>query len=203
MIPKGSGPFPAVIFLHWGPGDKSEFNADATALAMAGVISLSIDAPFVRETWDHNKGDSMYIQTVLDLRRGADLLLARTDVDPSRLGFCGHSYGATWGGVLAGVDKRFKGFVLMAGDPEIGNCAACKEPASPKYWAIHYIGHASPAALLFQFARQDEYITKEAADKYYAAASDPKTVIWYDTNHAFNEQAQLDRLNWLKTLFGI
>ena len=49
------------------------------------------------------------------MRRGADLLLARPDVDPRRLAFVGHSYNATVGAILAGVDRRFKAFVLMAG----------------------------------------------------------------------------------------
>ena len=41
-------------------------------------------------------------------------LIARDDVDPERLGYVGHSLGATWGGALAGVEKRVKAFVLMS-----------------------------------------------------------------------------------------
>jgi hypothetical protein len=46
------------------------------------------------------------------MRRGADLLLARKDVDPS---VSPMSATATVGGVLSGCDHRFKAFVLMAG----------------------------------------------------------------------------------------
>jgi cephalosporin-C deacetylase-like acetyl esterase len=45
----------------------------------------------------------MEIQAVVDLRRGIDLLLARSDVDPKRLAYVGHSYGAQWGSILSAL----------------------------------------------------------------------------------------------------
>jgi hypothetical protein len=38
-----------------------------------------------------------HIQMVVDLRRAVDVLVARKDVDPKRIGYVGHSLGATWG----------------------------------------------------------------------------------------------------------
>jgi len=61
------------------------------------------------------------VQTVIDLRRAVDVVLSRPGVDPKRIGFVGHSFGATWGGVLAGVEKRIKAYVLMAGLPDIAD----------------------------------------------------------------------------------
>jgi cephalosporin-C deacetylase-like acetyl esterase len=55
------------------------------------------------------------VQQIVDMQRGADLLLARKDVDPKRLAYVGHSHNASIGGFLSGIDKRFKAFVLMAG----------------------------------------------------------------------------------------
>src|SRR5207247_10935755 len=55
------------------------------------------------------------VQQEVNLRRGADLLLARKDVDPKRLAYVGHSCDGTAGGFLSGIDKRFKAFVIMAG----------------------------------------------------------------------------------------
>jgi cephalosporin-C deacetylase-like acetyl esterase len=49
------------------------------------------------------------------MRRGVDLLVARKDIDPKRIAYVGHSYNATVGGFLSGVDKRVAAFVLMAG----------------------------------------------------------------------------------------
>jgi len=55
------------------------------------------------------------VQQVVNLRRGADLILARKDVDPKRLAYVGHSCDAGVGGHLSGIEKRFKAFVIMAG----------------------------------------------------------------------------------------
>ncbi len=61
------------------------------------------------------------IQAVVDLRRGVDLLLGRSDVDPRRLAYVGHSYGAQWGSILSAVDRRMKTSVLMAGVAEMAD----------------------------------------------------------------------------------
>jgi dienelactone hydrolase len=145
----------------------------------------------------------MYVQTVLDLQRGVDLLAARSDVDASRIGYVGHSFGAVWGGVLAGVETRIRAYVLMAGHGRVSECANCGVTTNSLLHAVHYIGRAAPAAVLFQFAEHDEYITREAALEYYEACSEPKRLEWYDAEHALNEQAGLDRVEWLGTQLGL
>ena len=45
--------------------------------------------------------------------REVDLLAARPDVDEKRLGFVGFSFGATLGGILAGVERGIKAYALM------------------------------------------------------------------------------------------
>lgn len=54
------------------------------------------------------------IQQNVNLRRGADLLLARNDVDPRRLAYVGTSCDASASAFLSGLDRRFKAFVIMA-----------------------------------------------------------------------------------------
>jgi hypothetical protein len=194
VVPDGAGPFAAVIFLHWGQGDLYEFLDEALAIAGRGAISLLVTIPLVSTSSQALR--LHYIRTVIDLRRGVDLLLARSDVAPGRIGYVGHSFGATWGGVLAGVEKRLKAYVLMGG---YGKDASIPDELSPSY----YIGHAAPAALLFQFAQNDEFISIAAANEYFQAASEPKTILWYDTTHAFNAQAQFDRISWLALQLGL
>jgi hypothetical protein len=158
------------------------------------------------------------IQAVVDLRRGIDLLLACPDVDPKRLAYVGHSYGAQWGSILSAVDKRMKTSVLMAGVAEIGDIFQrgtdpgmidFKEsrPAGQleRYAqvtgdldAIHFVRHAAPVALLLQFATFEQYFDKASMDRYASAASDPKKVLHYDAAHDLNEpQALEDRYDWL------
>src|SRR5260370_27033844 len=126
VVPRGKGPFAAVIWGHWYQDgspflNRKEFLDEAVALATSGVVSVLTDGPIARPGFMRDPdplGDAQInyrVQQILDMRRGADLLLARSDVDPKRLAYVGHSYNAATGAFLAGTDKRFKAFVLMAG----------------------------------------------------------------------------------------
>jgi hypothetical protein len=69
---------------------------------------------------------------------------------------------------------------------------------------IQYISSAKHAKLLFQFAQQDIFISKSAADQFYGAASEPKQSKWYDTEHDLNiEAARADRQEWLTQQLGL
>ncbi|MGH9452573.1 MAG: alpha/beta hydrolase family protein [Terriglobia bacterium] len=232
MVPEGKGPFAAIVFQHWGLGDKAEFLPEATLLARAGAVSILIDAPWARPKPWRQSGEGhvakpeidrdLYIQTVVDLRRAVDVLLQRPDVDPRRIAYAGHSYGATWGGVLAGVEHRIKAFALMAGLPtntdftpngatlldaainqvnsqftraQIQHYIDVVAPTDP----VRYVGHAAPSALFMQFGEHDLYISKKFADEYYSAASEPKQEKWYNTGHELNSLSALrDRDEWFE-----
>ena len=230
ILPPGEGKHPAVLFLHPGQGDRSTFVDEAVGLAARhGFVSLTISAPFLRpenkgrnggNPWNPEANRTEQIQTIVDLRRGFDLLASRPEVDPKRLAYVGHSLGATVGGTLAAVEKRPLAFVLMAGLPSLTRAhthgrnrtaVAFQElltPAQQKAYvdalspidAVHYIGHAAPAKLLFQFAKTDEFISPWDAEVYVQAASGLKEVKWYETDHFFNEEARRDREEWLAML---
>ena len=120
VIPKGSGKFAAVIWGHWlMPGaansNRKEFLEEAVELAPAGVVSLLIDAPKSRPDFKPMANPVLVAQQVVDLRRGLDLLLSRSDIDASRIAYVGHSWDAGIGAILDATDKRFAAFVLMSG----------------------------------------------------------------------------------------
>jgi pimeloyl-ACP methyl ester carboxylesterase len=227
ILPPGEGKHPAVLFLHPGQGNRKTFLDEAAGLARdRGFVSLTIDAPVLRpenqgkrggNPWNPEVSRREQIQTVQDLRRGFDLLVSRPEVDPRRLAYVGHSLGATVGGILAGVEKRPVAFVLMAGYPLLTHAMehgrdqgaiAFQELATAEQQSAYikamepldaelYVGAAPPARILFQFARRDEFITPWDAAVYVWAAKEPKEVLWYDTDHSFNEQARKDRDEWL------
>jgi hypothetical protein len=96
VVPTGKGPFPAVIYGHWCmPGsekkNRGEFLDEAVVLARSGVLSLlpdhvTVHPAFVEDNTPMNeKQIAVEVQQDVNLRRGADLLLARKDVDPKRL----------------------------------------------------------------------------------------------------------------------
>ncbi|HOI58655.1 MULTISPECIES: hypothetical protein [unclassified Methanoculleus] len=206
-----------ILFLHPGPGSRATFLAEAVTLAGMGAVSLLVDAPWAddgvaawgRAVTDPGEAVREHIRTVIDLRRGVDLLLARPDVEPLRIGFVGHSFGALVGGVLAGVDRRLSAAVLMAGTGRFADVAAVNLPdlqgerlddyrrtlaeVDPAVW----VGRAAPAALLFQSALRDEVFTEEQSREFFERASDPKSIAWYDAGHYLDEEARRDRIAWL------
>lgn len=225
VVPDGKGPFAAIEFVHWGQGNRTEFLSEALCYAKGGAISLLIDAPYNRPEWvsgpsfidNPQKELDLYVQLVIDARRGLDLLLSRQDVDAKRVAYVGHSLGATWGGALAGIDKRVCAFVLMGGLPSItdfsGDDSFSKEvrrrykpeqiekyaqligPINPE----NFVGQSAPAHLFFQFARWDRYISRAAAERYERVASQPKLSRLYNTSHEFNDlQSWCERVEWLR-----
>jgi cephalosporin-C deacetylase-like acetyl esterase len=196
---------------------------EAVTLAEADAVSILIDAPWARpEPWlrDTNympeNDRDIYTQNVVDMRRAIDVLIAREGVDPERIGFIGHSYGAHMGAVLAGVETRIQAYVLMAGVPSLSeriprhissalpaDHLADYLDATGPLDAIHYVGSAAPAALLYQCARQDEVIDEATSLRFYEAGSQPKEIVWYDTGHSLDDQARLDRAQWLAEQIGL
>jgi dienelactone hydrolase len=224
VLPGGEGPFAGVVLMHWGQGDRTEFLSEALILAKAGAISLTIDAPYHRPDVESGafvaepeKERDGYIQLVADLRRGFDLLSARKDVDPKRLGYVGHSLGATWGGALAGIEKRVSAYVLMGGLPRLTDVlgddayALLMQKAFTREQLERYVevlspinperlvGRAAAGSILFQFARHDRFISETMASLYVSAAGPSHEVRWYFTSHEFNDPASpRDRLEFLR-----
>jgi predicted esterase len=224
VVPNREGPFAGMIFFHWyEPGaatnNRSEFLEEAITLADQGVVSLLIQGflPWSRSpnTVDFEKDRNMVVEQVLDLRRGIDVLLSRQDIDPQRIGFVGHDFGAMYGSILSGIDSRVKAYVLMAGTGNFSNWFL-------KYWTsetkrdndayragmlpvdpINYLSHAAPATLFFQFAKNDDYVSPSDGQEQFGIASEPKSIQWYSTDHQLNETAQRQRINWLKNELGI
>lgn len=225
VVPKGRGPFAAVIWGHWywansSMANRKEFLEEAVLLAQAGVVSLLADGPLARpghveikDPFDERR-PAEFFQQVLDMRRGVDLLLARRDVDAKRIAYVGHSYNAGIGALLSGVDRRFKAFVLMAGttSDEVGRAtkefqefrqkvgAEKLDALSQKYsWLDQgkYVAHAAPAVVLLQFGSQEKFLNPERARLYAAVVSEPKQLKIYDAPHSLNAEARRDRIAFL------
>ena len=68
---------------------------------------------------------------------------------------------------------------------------------------ISYVSHVAPSGLFFQFGKRDTYPTEQGAARYFQAASEPKSVKWYDAGHALNDEARHDRALWLQKQIGL
>lgn len=224
VVPSGTSPSAAIVYMHWGQGNKGEFLSEAVEMAQSGAIGIMIDAPYWRpgvpppaKGKEAESERDSYIQMVVDLRRAVDVLVSRNDVDPERIGYVGHSLGATWGAPLAAAEKRIKVFVLMGGLPkvppdwdddsfyqqvqrattpraEFDKEAAVLAPIEPERFAPN----TGPAKIYFQWAQHDMYISHKSADEYFNAVGGPKEQKWYFTSHEFNDaESKSDRASWL------
>ena len=221
VVPAGNGSFAGLIFVHPGPGDRATFLDEAVLLTRRGAASLVVEAPWAQaEAWGEKMGEpehdrQEHTKTAIDLLRAVDFLNSRSEVDASRIGFVGHSFGALFGGILAGVEKRIKAFVLMAGvgsftDVAAANIPTLKGEALEEYRRgltsidpIHFIGDAAPAALFFQLAREDAF-PHDALLAYAEVGSEPKRIAWYDADHySVNEIGRDDRIEWLQSKLGL
>ena len=225
VVPIGRGPFAAIIWGHWywqnsSVRNRKEFLDEAILLAQDGVVSLLTDGPVARPGHVESKDPlderiaTDFIQQVIDMRRGVDLLLVRRDVDPKRIAYVGHSYNANVGALLSGVDRRVRAFVLMAGsmsDELTQNTKEFQEfrqKIGPekldafvaKYLYLDqgkYVSHAAPAVVFLQFANQEKFLTPERAHQHAAIVSEPKQVKFYEAPHALNAEARRDRIQFL------
>jgi cephalosporin-C deacetylase-like acetyl esterase len=221
VTPSGKGPFAGIVWMHWlgsTNSNRNEFLDDAIASAKKGAVSILIDGnfPWLKPPSNLDADRTLLTQQVIDIRRGLDLLLARTDVDPKRIAYVGHDFGAMYGSILAGMDRRSKTYVLVAGtttfhdwfltywNPASADKREEYRTSIAAFDPIRYVDHAAPAALFFQFSTIDRFVPNATAEEFYNAASNPKSVKWYSVPHQMkSDDVTTDRLDWLNKQLGL
>jgi len=219
FVPVGSGPFPAVVMMPGSNQPPAGFRPTALELARRGAIVLVADQSQTRPghtpLFSFTAADrDEFVQTVVDVRREVDLLVARPDVDPRRVAFWGFSHGAFIGGILAGVERRIASYVLQSGggadylrnnapqrlrDPDA--LSAYLERIATIDPAL-YVAHAAPSAVLLQNGSLDRTYTAAGVAAWHTAASEPKKIVTYEADHLLNAAATADALAWLASRIG-
>ncbi len=187
--PHVTGPFAGILFVHpWpGAGRASWMKpwfwrrwawSPCSSMPPGPMQMILQRTPWVALAEDMK---SLFVRTTVDLRRGIDLLASLPGLDQGRLGYVGRSFGDIFGGILSGVEKSVKAFVQMAGTgsftgvavlnmPDLSgqrleNYSTTMDPTDP----IHYIVHAAPSALFFQFCLKGTFFAREKFIQYYEA----------------------------------
>ena len=215
---------PGIVLMHGMPGNARSTLAQGQQLAELGAVVIAIDAPFARragETIRFITQDRVeQIQLIKDLQRAVDVLRSRLNVDHARIAYVGFSYGGAMGALFVGVERRLKAAVLVVGDgglvshmtgPEDFNFLTALSCSIRLNWframapvePIRFISHASPTSLLLQSGQLDALVPVPDAEALHAAAPDPKTILWYPAGHGLNQQANIDRYDWLRTQIGL
>lgn len=124
-LPKGTGPFPAVVLVHGsGPNDRDEniqgnhpFRDLAWGLAAQGIATVRYDKrSFAAAQSLLDKGDALTVkdEVIDDAVAAVALLRARPEIDPGRVYVLGHSLGGMLAPRIARAAKA-DGMIIMAG----------------------------------------------------------------------------------------
>jgi uncharacterized protein len=125
-LPKGTGPFPAVVLVHGsGPNDRDEtigpnkpFRDLAWGLASQGIAVLRYEKR-TRQYGEKMAAMSDQItvkeETIDDALQAVDLLRHTDGIDPKQINVLGHSLGGMLVPRIGVQDVGIAGFVIMAG----------------------------------------------------------------------------------------
>jgi dienelactone hydrolase len=208
---------PGVVLLHSaGARGKDLPNnvALATLMARAGWSVIAIDLPYFGERatdllttyTDDEKHQRLYnqpgvylawtTQTVRDVRRAFDLLLARTGADAGRIALVGSSRGAMAAALAAGIDSRFSPVALLFG----GHATAAELHHLELVCPANYIGRIAPRPLLMLNSVNDQTFPRSAAvDPLFALAGQPKDATWTTGGHMVMTEADMAAvMTWLQ-----
>lgn len=142
-LPKGQGPFPAVVILPITRGDYYTQNF-AIYLAERGYACLRFEST-KNFTDDSHKtlesAEQILKHYVIDVRRGIDWLIAQKEVDPHRLGIMGISLGALVASVVMEVDPRIKAGAFLLGGADLAGILDTSEENSLIKFRQRVINH--------------------------------------------------------------
>ena len=215
VMPTGKDPSAGVLWVHWlgepATSNRTQYLDEAVALASKGVASLLVDAMWSNPDWyakrDPDQDFANSINQTIALRRAMDLLAQQPNVDSKRLGYVGHDFGGMYGTLMAGLDRRAKTYVFIAVAPSLLEWAffASQPKSKTDYIRTNaplelsdFVHRVDNASMLFQFAKNDAYISRASTGVLFGAANAPKDRKFYDADHAMNKpEIAQDRDAWL------
>jgi len=220
LLPPGRGPFPGVVYLHAAGTSSTDFLVPASWIVARGAVALVLSVP--SDTAPRLAAPSLVAslrlqerlqaRDVIAVRRAFDLLQSLPKVDRNRLGFVGWSSGARTGALVAGVEHRPRGYVLMSAGSSPISLYANQAPARLRAAflriltlvdPLHLVGNAKPGTLLLQDGRRDQVVPHSALVLLARAAPAGTDVRWYDAGHKLNGKAYHDQLAWLAGKLGL
>jgi dienelactone hydrolase len=214
-VPPHRGRVPAVIYLHGSGGDRLQLLVAAVWMAARRAVGMTItlpstaagDAPSgLTPSQSLARERRLFVADVVAVRRAVDLLRARSDVDPGRVGLVGWSYGAKVAAVLAGVEPRIRDFVLISAGATPVSAYVARAPASlrPEVRRVltaidplRWIARARPGTILLQDGRKDTVVPRAALLALARAAPRGTALRWYAAGHGLTNAAYREQLDWL------
>jgi carboxymethylenebutenolidase len=176
-LPKGAGPFPAIVVIHewWGLNSNIEHWADR--MASAGWAALAVD--LYSGVVATNRDDAMAAMKAVDdtkaaavIRAGLDFVASDPRIKAPKKAVIGWCFGGGWSLQAALQNPDLDGAIIYYGQLET-------DPAKLK---------AIKAKVLGVFGTRDKGIPPEKVAEFQAAltsAGIPVEIHSYDAEHAF------------------
>jgi len=207
----------AVVLLHGGVAGGKDMPRQRTVggmMARAGWTVLAIDLQHYGERssgllqtfTEGEKHERLYnqqstylswvAQTVKDVGRSFDFLVAERGIDPERIALAGFSRGAQLGMIVAGADRRFAAVALIHG----GHFDRLETGHLPAACPANYIGRISPRPLLMVNGRNDaDHLMDTSVLPLQRLAGEPREFRWTDAGHGIvTEEDRAFILEWLR-----
>lgn len=197
------GPFPAIL-LQYGTGGNKTTNyivEIGKQFVARGYVVITIDSPGQgerRKKADNKQPDPFALissERVFhycgDYSRAIDFLVSRKEVDKTRIGYVGISWGAITGITYCAYDERIKAVGSMVGG---GNFVGLYNKKSldrillegSKDWdPVCHVARIAPRPLLFINVTKDQLITRSWAESLHKSAGAGAKIVWLETDHYF------------------
>jgi dienelactone hydrolase len=191
LTPTSDEPVPAVLLLHGFSSSRGRMSqAVGRPLLATGVASLALDLPYHGERSAENgtvpKNPlalvSAWRSAVAEARAAVDWLEEQPEVDPSRMGVVGYSLGGFLALMTAADEPRLQVVALAAaGDlpDQTPYATMVRSVVDPQRAARKLAGRP----LLLLNGRRDTTTRPAQAERLFAAAEEPKTLLWYEGGH--------------------
>ena len=197
-----------VLLLHGLSSNKERMSSSAgRVLASRGIASLAIDLPLHGERRSGNPRDMMsnplalvgaWRTAVKEVQDVVTWLEAQPFVDASRIGVLGYSLGGFLALMATADDDRLRVVALAA--------AGDLPDATPYASMVRALVDPPRAArklrgrpLLLVNGRWDTTTRPAQAERLFAAADEPKTMLWYDGGHWPPPACINDTVDWLQS----
>jgi dienelactone hydrolase len=209
----GAGRHPAVLLLAGNAAGERSIDEAPDA---EGVVTLALGYGYVppegagpfRDLLDVPRARRALMDVVPGALLAHEYLLGRKDVAPSRVALVGVSFGALYVPVVAAQDRRFAAAVMVEGGGDLasllrGNLALAGAPllARPGGWLgarllrplepLRYAGAVSPTPLVMINAASDVLVPRANAEALFAAAAEPKEIVWLQEEHVHTGDRRL------------
>ncbi|MBL7111056.1 MAG: dienelactone hydrolase family protein [Bacteroidales bacterium] len=139
------------------------------------------------------------IKWVKDLSRSIDYLETRADIDTSKIGYLGHSWGGRLGGLIPAVEHRIKLSVLITGG--IGG-----DQSYPEADPFNYIPRINTPVLMLNGKYDATFPFESTVQPFYDLLGTPepdKRLVVTETDHWIPKQDFIrETLDWMDKYFG-